>query len=629
MSDANGADMGGAPLPNKDLDRVAENLRTLAMEAGVTLPDVQARTAMSVYVGRGENRPPPQDLIRDLVPKLMVCSLRGNGLYRHGDRLVTIDDGTGKLRPMDAHRFVSWVPNTCGIVPFWDRETDKENGKEKLKVSSLTVDQAKLILASDELLVKMPEIVAVNMVPMPVWRNELDERGQEARKGFKKLAWLEPGYDKESKTFTVRTAPEIDFSMTLADAAEYLHDLFRWFPWSDATAARGSDRLAMHVALGVTCLARYLYAGKAPAFLYTSNLPGSGKGALIKAAMWPVFRRIGSSSLDSADKPELLKTLNTKASGGDPYIVADEMPQDRQINNQQIARFITERVWEFRGMGQDTAMKKCDITKTLMVFAGNRVTVDHNLNRRFIHVDLYPHESANERVLPEDVVLLGDPFFDDEANLNKLLSAYAALIRGWDEGGRGMTRDRPIESFEDWSKVVGSVVEYSGLGRPLLRIEVEGAGDDDSRAMKKLTALVIDRHCFTERDGKRIALDAAVVTMREIVAIARLHDLFTDKLGTVEMVVEELEGKRGWKWKEIFVKGDGIRADAHREPYESEKRLQAAGWMSQSVGSAWGKFWSKQAVDNQHRRSSCGVAYVFGDRAASKTSAFTLKRVVT
>jgi len=451
------------PTPPDDpkLRQVARNLRDLQEEAGVPLSDEDALSAADIYVGKGDSRPVPQTLISDLAAMLR----RRGGLYRRGRDLVTINEGTGEMEPMDTHAFVSWVPMVAGIVTHCGKKIDKTTGREQFELSSLSVEQAKLILASHEMRAKMPEIRTVNLVPMPVYRDKLDDRG------FKVIEWLEPGYDAQTKSFTVHGGPQIDFSLDGLEAAEWMFKIVKTFEWSDKMPDGRSNRMAVHFALMVTCLARYLFAGKSPAFLYGSNLEGSGKGALMRMAMMPVFRIMGSTTIDPSDKVELLKTLNTKAASGDPYILADEMPEGCEIRNQHLARLLTENIWEFRGMGQDKAITKVDITKLITVFAGNRVTVNRNLNRRIMHVDLFPHQEARDRVLPADAVLLDDAFFEDERNLDKLLSCVAAMIRYWDEMGRPVSRDRDIPSFGGWSQIVGESWRRRAWGGRWLRLK--------------------------------------------------------------------------------------------------------------------------------------------------------------
>lgn len=619
------------PLPDdQKRQQVRDAMRGLREEAGLPPAEGLENAGIDLYVGKGDSRPLPQVLVTQLADILR----RSKKLFRHGSDLKTVNEGTGEMDKMTAHRFVTWLPNTVGVVCHAGKKIDPATGTETFQLSSMSIEQASLMLASHELQTLMPEIKTVNLVPMPVFRKRKDDRGLPA------LEWLGPGYDAQTKSFTVHGCPVIDHSLDGMEAAQEIFDLLKWFDWSDKDPETGvANRMAAHVAAMVTALARYLYTGKAPFFLYQSNLEGSGKGALIKFAMKYVFRTFGAANIDFRDKPELKKTLNTKARAGDQYAFFDELPEDLEIRDQLLAAWLTEETWEFRGMGQDDKIAKPDITKVITIGAVNRGRVNRNIGRRTVFIDLQPHQEAKERKLPANAVKLDSDFFNDTARLDRLLNCVAAMIRLWDEQGRPRTKDREIESFEVWSHVVPSIVETAGLGRALVPFEAPGSGDDDSRMMHKLARAVIDTFCFetvtNSQTGRteRKSLEAATVSMREIVRTARVHGLFVERLGTVEMVYEMLkQRKHTWRDVEEVVQEEMLGGQATtrlREPNEKEKLLQAAEFLDSKgdmSGSTWGKHFAKLAPDNRYFTSSCGVVYKFGERGASKVSRFVLRR---
>jgi hypothetical protein len=73
---------------------------------------------------------------------------------------------------------------------------------------------------------------------------------------------------------------------------------------------------------------------------------------------------------------------------------------------------------------------------------------------------------------------------------------------------------------------------------------------------------------------------------------------------------------------------DGPSKPSMRDPTDAEKRSQAAEYIDEKVGSNWGKFFRRQAVDGRPLMSSCGLAYKFGDRGSSRKSQFVLRRMV-
>jgi hypothetical protein len=606
------------------ISRFADNLRGLHDAAGVPQPDQTALTAAEVWVGAEKKRPTPQAFSRALTDLV-----RSRGLYTRNRQVGTVNEMTGEFEVMSPHELVTWVPQV-GIVPVAARITDDDTGKTKIIEGDIGVEMARIFLANRELKVKLPVIEHVNVVPLPVLRkSRLDSRGKPA------LELLQPGYDAETKTFTCHGGPVLDEGIEPAAAAAWLFKIAKTFDWSQKDEKGFSDRMAVHFGCMATAFCRYLFSGKSPFFHYNSNLEGSGKGALVKWVLLPVFRICGETTLDPTNREELLKILDTKAESGDPYVWADEMPPGIELKELHLARWATSKIWEKRTFNQNTKMTKCDITKMLTIISANRVRTDRNIGRRTLTADLFPHQAANERVLPADAVLLDDDFFADEENLNKTLSCLWALVKSWDEAGRPSTKDRPLETFEGWSRVVAPIIEHSGLGRPLAPFEMAGSGDDDSREMKKLAKLIIEEHCMENRDGQTSWLRSKVVTMKDIVRCARLNNLFPERLWTVDAVFEELKGRRNYKWRSVpVVEEDGTQAKEmdgslmFNDPTEADMRSQAAEWLDQTLGSKWGYFFKKQAVVGHWFTAAPGVTYQFGKRDTdSKGSSFTLARI--
>lgn len=617
-------DAAGHPDDDK-VNRFADNLRGMHDAAGVPQPDENAFSAAEIWVGTEKRRPTPQAFTRALVDLV-----RSRGLYMRGKDVGTVNEQSGEFEAMLPHDFVTWVPHVAGIVPVAARLNDEDTGKPKIVEGDIGVEMARIFLASKELRVKLPMIEHVNRVPLPVVRmKKKDERGLPV------IELLQPGYDAETKTFTCHSDVEIDESIDGIAAAHWLFNRAKTFDWSQKDELGRSDRMAVHFACMLTPFCRYMFAGKSPFFHYNSNLEGSGKGALVKWALMPVFRNCGPVTLDPTNRDELLKLLDTKAASGDSYVWADEMPDGILLKELHLARWATSRIWEMRPMGQNKQLGKFDITRMLTIISANRVRTDRNIGRRTLTADLFPHQAANERVLPEGTVLLDDEFFENEENLNMTLSCLWSLVRWWDEMKRPGSKDRALESFEGWSRVIAPIVENAGLGRPLAPFEMAGAGDDDTREMKKLARLVIEENCREEREGKVTWLRAKVVTMKQIVRCARLNNLFTERLWTVDAVLEELKGKRNYKWRLVPVmEDDGTQAKEmdgsplFNDPTEDDMRLQAAEWLDQTLGSKWGNFFKKMAVVGHYFSAEGGVVYQFGKRETdSKGSSFNLARV--
>lgn len=608
------------------LDRLSSNLRAMHGQAGVELPDDLAMAAPMVYVGSKSSRPLIQHLVKDLVPHLVTA-----GLYLRGGLIGTVNERTGEFELMTPQILPTWLPDK--VLLHQGFETDPATGKRKAIDSELSIEQAVLILNSKQLRAKLPEIIDVNLVPLPVFRDELDERDDPKRKGFKKLELLKPGYDPQTKSYTVHGCPDIDSDWDGQEAAAWLFQHLKTFDWSDKDEKGISNRLAVHVSCGMSVFCRYLFEGKTPLFLYNSNLEGSGKGVLVQWNLLPVFRRVGLDSIDFMNRKEVLNLLDTKAStmeNGAGYVFGDELPEGCELRDQTVARWATTPTWEMRPMHQNKRMEKFDITKIVTIFTGNKITVNRNLNRRVLHADLFPRLTSDKREHPKDMILIDAAFLKNTANLNKILQAQWAILKLWDEMNRRGTKDRWKESFEGWSELIPGIIETSGLGRPLAEFEAPGAGDDDSRSMRMLVMSIIEDHCMVlHSDGEKEFREAVTVTMSEIVGVARRRRLFEDRLGTIEDVMRQLEGMKSFKWKMVEEEDPFDPSKTQLvEPDEKAKEYQAAAYVDGKVGAGWGKFFRRMAVAGQWFEGPDKVWYAFGDRSSkSSGSRFKLQKV--
>ena len=617
----------GKAKPDGKLMDLAEALRPMYERAGLPLPDGAAMSGQVLYVGREGNRPPIQRLA-----KLMGELLSGkNLLFRRGHEMGQIDPETGAWKTMTADSFITWIYDKAEIMPIsgWDR--DEDSGKRTPVESELADRQARLILASDNFRLKIPEVIQINRVKLPVYREALDERGRETRKGFHKIELLQPGYDAETRTFTTLGAVDFNEALDPGEAVAWLKKLMRDFPWGDAERSRG-----VFVNAFITLFCRNLFIGKAPLFLFVSNLPGSGKSMLTKVCIAPVVGAEDTvpSGWNREDRQETRKEMDATAQEFAAALWFDDVDRCK-VAGSDLNRWLTGSTWGCRVIGTKEKFK--GELRTVTFMTGNGLTTDDNLERRTQTVDLFARQRSNERRKEKDRIELDESFFINGDNMRQCLAVCWALVRWWDEfGDRLETNQRAVESFEDWSRVVPSIVEYAGFPKSLDRYEAPDGGNQEGREWKLLAGHLIEEFC-TKRKAT-----AAEVTMREVIRTARLNGLFQDKLMSLEQITKELEEKvrtKKWQWKPVkrpIPPPTETQYDDHGIPEfkdapdltDEEKSLQAAEWTDRAMDSGWAKAWRKAAVNGQYFPDAQGALYEFGDRASNKGSKFVIKQVV-
>ncbi|GAA5139323.1 hypothetical protein GCM10023213_19820 [Prosthecobacter algae] len=602
-------------LPTDDtLEEMAERLRPMHELADVTLPDEAAKAAPTLYVGTEKSRPPAYRLADELGKLIGGKQM----LFLRNDIIVTIDPVTGSCREMTPHEFVTWVVQRAGVILIKGRTTD-DDGKSKIIEGDLGVDLARVILASPNFRLKLPIVEAINRVRMPAFRDELDERDNLKRKGFKKLVLLAEGYDAHTRTYTLMGGHfQADLDPDVATA--WLAHLLRDFQWGDETRSR-----SVFVQFFITLFCRSLYIGRAPFGVFVSNLPGSGKSKLAQLCIEPVEGAVGApSGWNIEDKQETRKEMDAAAQDFASYLWFDDVDRIK-VRSTDLNRFVTSKTWACRVMGTSQRFKGS--LRALVLMTGNGLTVDDNLERRTLWVDLFARMKASERPIAADRIELNEQFFEDESNMKHCLAVMWSMVRHWDESGRPRTKQRSIEGFDSWCEVVASIADCCGFWKGLAPYEAPDGGNQEGREWKVLATALIDEYCIAKK------ADKAEVTMRDVIRTARLHGLFQDVLGSLDQVMTDLDervGLKKWKWKEVAdpeYDEEEVGSFPTREPTEADKRRQAAEWTDKSMDSTWAKRFRKSAVAGQFFQGKDGRMYEFGDRGASRKSKFVLAAV--
>jgi hypothetical protein len=118
-----------------------------------------------------------------------------------------------------------------------------------------------------------------------------------------------------------------------------------------------------------------------------------------------------------------------------------------------------------------------------------------------------------------------------------ILSALWSLIVSWDKAGRPACSSRLV-GFEDWSRVIGGIVENAGFGDPLRKPESEDFGDPDAADMRDLVQAMAEG---IFQDGLELRTREGV-TFDEVIWICRNRGLFEEQIkGKVDRETKEFD----------------------------------------------------------------------------------------
>ena len=438
--------------------------------------DVEEVAASAVAVGDktlvqlpGDNRV-ILEFIRELAPLLL-----DKGLYRRDTIPVIAYAERRRLEILSVSAFRSWIEQH---VQCYKTRYDKK-GKPFNVSRSMPGDVADATLASWQFFAEMPNVTRLNTVPKPVYRAS----------GSMEL--LEDGFDKESGTLTFKAESPYKI-VSLLEATDYIRNLLKEFPFSDwkevpladedgGGVLRQSRGMAIQLASMLSQFVDQLVPAHATrmGFIWNANTPRSGKTLLAKIAIIASSGTVAIQSWNAKDE-ELKKVLDAEVLRASSYIFFDNIRG--HIASQVLEGFVTAAHWTGRVLGQ-SKMFTAENTVTLFL-TGNDCTVSADMAYRCLVGDLFVEEAnAGDRSIKE---VIGDSWLVKWENRHAILSALWSIVRHWDAAGRPPPKATLRAGFEEWSMVIGGIVEFAGFGNCFEEITLDMAGDTETADMRAL-----------------------------------------------------------------------------------------------------------------------------------------------
>ncbi len=281
----------------------------------------------------------------------------------------------------------------------------------------------------------------------------------------------EPGYDPETELYQVGSGEVVVVTMEPEEARDFLVvELLGDFPFAtQADRANAFGKL-------LDPYVRPLIDGPTPLFLAESPTPGSGKGYLAMALTVPAMGDNYLLQGEPQDDAEFEKRMLANLREGAPRVIIDNI--NRPIDSGVLAGVLTASSYSGRLLGTNIQVK-IPVTLDFIATANNPV-LSMEMARRTVRSRLVPNtDKPWERV----------GFRHDDLgawvkeNRAKIQGACIAIIQGWIAKGMPKFSGKPIGSFQNWSNIVGGIVESVGVeGFLANRDEMFEQGDVDSEA---------------------------------------------------------------------------------------------------------------------------------------------------
>ena len=486
---------------------ILRSLAPMAEQMGISLPGV-ARFA------------PVFDLempIRALALDMGRLLARQNIFLKSGE-IVTVNPISGACDLMTAARFVGWIEEFCTV---------KHSGRGR---KSMGREDASLVLAQDIFRSCLRPLIAVHLMRLPV----LDGEG--------KPRWLEPGYDAESQIYTVETISyELDW--TLDRSREWLNKHGEGYPWSWPDEERphieNNRSWAVQIAamVGMYCRAFFKPGTTRPMITFIGNQPGTGKSTLVAMILIPVFGH-ASATKTPKDDSDMDKELETAANTAAPYLFFDDI--GRGIFSNPLNRFITASSHSGRNMGGNNSAFRA-LAQTQVFATGNDIKLSPDLMRRSLVAELFLAGEVRDQ--HHDLIISPNYLARPEVTAG-FLSALCGMVNNWAETQR-LPHPRPLESFEEWTGIVGSIVQLGMYMDPLSPPDLSSGGSEDEDEMKLLLIRVAG-------DSDRTKTN--VFDRKELVAKAREWGLLENVVGTkddkdLDATANKRFGRQLQKWR--------------------------------------------------------------------------------
>lgn len=305
--------------------------------------------------------------------------------------------------------------------------------------------------------------------------------------------------------------------------------------------------LAHWIALALTPFVRLLIGGQIPMYCVVAPRHGSGKSlaANIAYQIWTGQPATPVTLPPGAEERQ--KWLTAIVRSAQSHIFLDNLSDRSELDVPELAAALTSGRWQGRLLGQSSMV---DLTcSAIWVATGNNPRISAELCRRTAWIRLRDEGTRKPTDFTHPDVLGWV-----KGERGRLVAALLTLVRAWLASGR-KPATASLAGFEDWSSVIGGILEHCGVPGFLCdreEIESERNSDDD-----------LEPFCSSwwERYGDHI------VNSSELVRLAQEDDLLGGQLGEgsersqatrMGLLLKRVAGMRIGGWR-VERSRDGLR----------------------------------------------------------------------
>lgn len=286
--------------------------------------------------------------------------------------------------------------------------------------------------------------------PVPVLRADLS-------------LWIEPGYDALTGVYHQPTIamPSILPAPTRDDALQALARLVESFNEFPYASREGVSVFLSHI---ISAVLRPSF-DTSPIFLYTSPIAATGK-TLLADVPNIIAHGVTPAHSPYSESEELRKVLFSSLLAGDGALALDNVPNGHKVRAPGLCAFATSATYSDRILGASENRKVPN--RCTVVLTGNNVTPVSDLARRSLVCRLDANaESARGRKFR-----IRDLRSHVRQQRAQLIVDVLTVVRAYAFAGRPDVA-HPLESFEQWSRLVRDPLVWLGMADPVASQETE------------------------------------------------------------------------------------------------------------------------------------------------------------
>jgi len=271
------------------------------------------------------------------------------------------------------------------------------------------------------------------------------------------------GYDPESglyysplQEFVMPEIPETPTPEDLQQARALIEEVTEDFPYE-----KDADR-ANAIAAMITPIIRSLIDGAVPMVLFDKPSPGSGGSLLAEVNEAIATGRPAQAIPPPSKDEEMRKTITSELMKARPVATIDNI--EGKLEFPSLAAALTAKVWRDRVLGRSEMMSlPCRVAWQC---TGNNVMLAGDLPRRCYRVRI---DAQVERPWLRTGPAQGRKFLHDPlipwvlVERSRIVAAILTLTRAWLHAGRPAPSVAPLGTYEEWTRIVGGILQHAGI----------------------------------------------------------------------------------------------------------------------------------------------------------------------